>query len=689
MESTVSGLLRRAKRLDPSSNRGEFIAILEKAIELDPFMAEPYIFLGLFYFKEQEWDLACRELSEGLNLDCTTSNKMELAEQAYVALGKTYRKLNNKEKSLLCFRTLIGLYPNSLISQKLAEQLYGKMNISAEWLPYYKMGCEAFAKDNLEEAERLLEESARLNDIFPWTQYQMGLIYQQKGEFELASITLLQAIEEERHYLFCNALALACYKLSKKDEERKCIAEALSLNNHYAATLIHFMDLAIEADDKDRVYFLAEIIKNQMPESPYAFQVDSIISSLDGSAKFGIHDTNVLDDLPIDIDIDIDIDEIAGPLEEFPSSNFEEISIREIEKAAAESASRNVATEELLSLPPEVLSEYEKHIGESGKHDDQILKKISITPYENDTNSATIESDSPSGKLKLEVSSRESGKLSLEISAEPSGKLNKETDNKPTVIEEVEETLPTEDYTLSEAKVVKQDSAKLRKDIVYDESGKLKIEISSGEPSGKLRRDVLPEKPIMPRQEVVAESKYEKTGVVSSLMSIMSKIDGITDKRKNVDREIKSEICSVIRDEFLQLKREHNDEIAKLTQEFIKMTEQVILSMQRMESAFMTISGTCLKQTMPQVLSSENKVNLETVKSISKEEVENDKIELEHPSEKIADTPSEAVNIPSESDISIESDVPLESELPVEQTEVSAESDSQAKPKKQKRKKKK
>ena len=135
MESTVSGLLRRAKRLDPSSNRGEFIAILEKAIELDPFMAEPYIFLGLFYFKEQEWDLACRELSEGLNLDCTTSNKMELAEQAYVALGKTYRKLNNKEKSLLCFRTLIGLYPNSLISQKLAEQLYGKMNISAEWLP--------------------------------------------------------------------------------------------------------------------------------------------------------------------------------------------------------------------------------------------------------------------------------------------------------------------------------------------------------------------------------------------------------------------------------------------------------------------------------------------------------------------------------------------------------------------------
>ncbi len=552
MESAVSGLLRKAKKLDPSTNREEFVSLLEKAISLDPYLAEPYIFLGLFYFKEQEWDKAQAYLSEGLNLDCVTSNKMELAEQAYVALGKTYRKLNNKEKSLLCFRSLIGLYPDSLISIKLADQLYGKMNVNAQWLKYYSMGCEAFIKGQIDEAEGFFEESSRLNDIFPWTQYQMGLIYKQKGEIELASVTFLQAIEEERHYLFCNALAETCHELGRKDEERKCIAEALSLNNHYGASLIASIKEAIDQGDGERVDFITDIIKTQIPDSHYARQAEAIISGTPEPQAVA----------------EIKVQESEDALLAYPA---------------------DIISENSGGLKPEEAVKAVRGTPEES----QILKKISISPIE--IESQISEPDgTPSGKLKVEVSSEESGKIKLEISADttPSGRLRKDGDSSGKIILEQSEDGSgrlVADISVSEGLKPKEGtpSGKLRKDIVYDSNGKLKIE-SPNEVGAKTRRDFLTEKPIIKPD---AEFKVDNTGVVSSLLSIMQKVDVIISKKQTENKsllpELKSELKQIIQSELQEIRKEQESTLLKMKEEVENITKQACRTIQNLESRFL------------------------------------------------------------------------------------------------------
>lgn len=280
MESEVAVLMKKARELDTSTQKDEFISLLQQAIKLDPYAAEPYIFLGLFYFKENEWEKACENLSEGINLDCSVGNRISLAEQAYIALGKSYKKINDKEKSLLYFRTLIGLFPQSPITQKLAEQLYGKQNIDPIWMNYYIKGCEEYQNGNLEPAQEFLEKSENINPSFSWTLYRLGLIKEEMNELEFASIDFLRAIEEERHYLFCAALARACHKLDRKDEERKGLAETLALNQHYAANLLKTAEDEIQNDNPKYAKFLLDIIMTRLPGSAYSQDAQELLNSI-------------------------------------------------------------------------------------------------------------------------------------------------------------------------------------------------------------------------------------------------------------------------------------------------------------------------------------------------------------------------------------------------------------------------
>ncbi|MBR0519325.1 hypothetical protein IJJ97_06005, partial [bacterium] len=277
MQEEALELLERAKQLNPVSDGDEFSSLLRRSIELDPNNGEPHIYLGLYYYKARNFEKACEELSEGLNIDCFAANNVSLAQQAYVALGKTYSQQGNKEMALMSFRSLIGLYPETKVSEKLAQQIYGNKDIDPIWLKYYDEGCEAFSDGRFDEAEELFEAAESINDSFPWIQYHLGLIYDARGDIDSATYSFLRAIEEERHFLFCIALANACYKLGNTNEERKCLNQALSINKHYAGKILNGIDEALNLGDTNRAEFLAEVINNQLPDTYYSEEASRYI----------------------------------------------------------------------------------------------------------------------------------------------------------------------------------------------------------------------------------------------------------------------------------------------------------------------------------------------------------------------------------------------------------------------------
>ena len=187
MQEDALKLLERAKQLNPASDGAEFKSLLERVIELDPSSGEPHIYLGLYYYKLKNIEKACEELREGLNIDCFAGNDVNLAQQAYVALGKSYSQQGNKEMALMSFRSLIGLYPETKVSEKLSQQIYGHKDIDPIWLKYYENGCEAFTEGNFDEAEELFKNAEIKNESFPWIQYHLGLISQVRGDVEGAT----------------------------------------------------------------------------------------------------------------------------------------------------------------------------------------------------------------------------------------------------------------------------------------------------------------------------------------------------------------------------------------------------------------------------------------------------------------------------------------------------------------------
>ena len=342
--------MERAKQLDPQVDRQEFKALLESAVDIDPNNGEAHIYLGLFYFKEGDMKRACSELSDGLNIDCFAYNSKELAEQAYVALGKTFSRIGEKEMALMAFRSLIGLYPDSKISLRLAEQIYGKRSeVDPMWLEYYIRGCEAFADEQLEEAQELFEESENMNDSFPWTLYHLGLIDEINGDIDGATLKFLQAIEEERHYLFCNALARTCHSLGKKDEEKKCLNQTLALNRHYAGKILAQIKMALSKGDVDRAGFLAEIIHNQLPGSNYSEMADDAVYSyvnpepgvqqdlIEPSGERNVDEQEAMfGDFKSEDDIFASHDEAVEPAEPLSAVEPDESSVPEIDSSAVE-----------------------------------------------------------------------------------------------------------------------------------------------------------------------------------------------------------------------------------------------------------------------------------------------------------------------------------------------------------------
>ena len=201
MQEDALELLERAKLLNPATDGAEFSSLLKRSIELDPNNGEPHIYLGLYYYKARDFEKACEELSEGLNIDCFAANNVSLAQQAYVALGKAYSQQGNKEMALMSFRSLIGLFPETKVSEKLAQQIYGSKDVDQTWLTYYNEGCEAFSDGRFDEAEELFEAAENMNDSFPWIQYHLGLIYDARGDIDSATFSFLKAIEEENDVL--------------------------------------------------------------------------------------------------------------------------------------------------------------------------------------------------------------------------------------------------------------------------------------------------------------------------------------------------------------------------------------------------------------------------------------------------------------------------------------------------------
>lgn len=98
-------------------------ALLRRAIELNPKLAEAYRQEGRAYFRQQQFDLAIRSLSKALSLDSKVEEAHQLLAQAYTKTGNRQAALKESQLALEITERKHILHPDTkLIFQVLAPK---------------------------------------------------------------------------------------------------------------------------------------------------------------------------------------------------------------------------------------------------------------------------------------------------------------------------------------------------------------------------------------------------------------------------------------------------------------------------------------------------------------------------------------------------------------------------------------
>jgi tetratricopeptide (TPR) repeat protein len=146
------------------------IDFLEGVIRKVPDNTDFYIYLGAFYEEIEEYAKAEAALKKGLEADPDNP-------RIYFRLGVVYDKWDRKADSIEIMKKVIELDPKNANALNYLGYTYADMG------------------ENLDEAERLIQEALKYKPDDGYILDSMGWVYYQKGEYEKALAYLEKAVD--------------------------------------------------------------------------------------------------------------------------------------------------------------------------------------------------------------------------------------------------------------------------------------------------------------------------------------------------------------------------------------------------------------------------------------------------------------------------------------------------------------
>ncbi|MDD5327819.1 MAG: tetratricopeptide repeat protein [Phycisphaerae bacterium] len=220
---------------------GQAMLALERAVEINPLLAESRINLGNIYLKKDKINDAIREYEEALEIDSGNA-------KIYNNLGNAYTQKGRLYDAILQYTQSIELDPNFTDAYKNLASIYYKQE---------KFG----------QAVSELKQAVMLDPQDPNLYKQLGDVYSRMGEYGKAILQYTKAIETKSNFAEAYyGLALCYNKLNLTDDEIQTYEKALAVKPDMVAALVSLGNVYFKKQDYNTAIEQYEKAARIMPE---------------------------------------------------------------------------------------------------------------------------------------------------------------------------------------------------------------------------------------------------------------------------------------------------------------------------------------------------------------------------------------------------------------------------------------
>ncbi|MFA5239348.1 MAG: tetratricopeptide repeat protein [Phycisphaerae bacterium] len=217
------------------------VLALERAVEINPLLAESRINLGNIYLKKDRIADAIREYEEALEIDPGNAT-------TYNNLGNAYTKKGRLYEAAAQYTYSIKLDPNFTEAYRNLANVY----------------CE---QEKFAQAVSQLKQAVMLAPLDPNLYKQLGDVFSRMGEYGKAILQYTKAIDIKRNFAEAYyGLALCYNKLDLTDDEIQTYEKALAVKPDMAAALVGLGNVYFKKQDFDSAIEQYEKAALIMPE---------------------------------------------------------------------------------------------------------------------------------------------------------------------------------------------------------------------------------------------------------------------------------------------------------------------------------------------------------------------------------------------------------------------------------------
>lgn len=191
----IQELTRRGEILTQEGKWGEALQFFQAAAAIDPGVPAVHHNLARFYDQTNRPDLVLRAVKEALLLEPDSRS-------LHLLLGKALRAQRAFKDSLAAYLKTLSLSPNDQQGLFYLEAQAGLLQTEFEMLkapieagPAFREGLQKKANGEMDGAQILLEQAARLSPESPLIHHALGEVYEKKGEREKQIAAFEKAVE--------------------------------------------------------------------------------------------------------------------------------------------------------------------------------------------------------------------------------------------------------------------------------------------------------------------------------------------------------------------------------------------------------------------------------------------------------------------------------------------------------------
>jgi tetratricopeptide (TPR) repeat protein len=199
---------------------------LERAVEINPYLAESHINLGNIYLKKDRINDAIHEYEEALEIDPDNG-------KTHNNLGNAYTKRGWLNDAISQYTRSIELEPNFTEAYKNLANVY----------------CE---QEKFGQAESQLKQAIALEPQDPNLHKQLGDVFSRMGEYGKGLLQYTKALEIKSNFAEAHYGLAFCYnKLDLIDDEIQAYKRALAIKPDMVAALVSLGNVYFKKQDYD------------------------------------------------------------------------------------------------------------------------------------------------------------------------------------------------------------------------------------------------------------------------------------------------------------------------------------------------------------------------------------------------------------------------------------------------------